>query len=68
MSFSKELTNECVNIKVHYHFHGQERCGLMDINYSKMYGLKYNAFVDVLQSNIPHLSRYNVLKLSFLDK
>ena len=69
MSHSKELPgkSDAIDIKVHYVYHGAERCGLVDINFTDLYTMGYTQFTEFLKGEIPQLSRLSVMRISFLD-
>ena len=64
---SKFLCGDIIDIKVHYNYHGQERCGLVDCNYSDLYGMSYMEFENLLKREIAFLNRLSVMRISFHD-
>ena len=70
MSNSKELPgkSDAIDIKAHYVYHGIDRCGLVDINFSDLYSMGYVEFTEFLKSEIPQYSRLSVMRISFLDE
>lgn len=72
MSLSKETLalpskTDAIDIKVHYVYHGIDRCGLVDINFTELYTMGYDDFTLFLKEEIPALSRLSVMRVSFLD-
>ena len=69
MSNSKELPgkSDAIDIKCHYVYHGIDRCGLVDINFTDLFSMGYVEFTEFLKSEIPQLSRLYVMRISFLD-
>ncbi|XP_053403747.1 uncharacterized protein LOC123524212 [Mercenaria mercenaria] len=67
MASSKFVGSDPVDIKVHYEYHGTQRCALIDCNYADLFGMGYTEFEHFLKSEIPFLQRLFVLKISFLD-
>lgn len=59
--------SDAIDIKVHYVYHGSDRCGLVDINFTELYTMGYDEFTQFLKEEIPALSRLSVMKVSFLD-
>ena len=71
MACSKVKTFEndmdTLDIKVHYIYHGMERCGLTDVSFSDLYTMDYCEFSKFLAREIPQLARLDVMRISFLD-
>ena len=69
MSNSKGLglPTDSIDIKVHYIYHGGERCGLVDMQFNDLYSMNYEEFGQFLREEIVQLKRLNVLRISFLD-
>lgn len=70
MSFSKEVKsgNDALDIKVHYQYHGNERCGLVDTTFNSLYGMDFDSFVGFLKDEIPQLLRLDTLRICFQDE
>ena len=68
MSHSKELRNDALDIKVHYQYHGGERCGLVYATFSSLYGMDFDAFMSFLKEEIPYLNRLDTLRVCFQDE
>ncbi|XP_045207107.1 uncharacterized protein LOC123559398 [Mercenaria mercenaria] len=71
MSLSKltEVTkNDALDIKVHYSYHGQQRCGLIDTTFNNLYSMDYFSFINHLKCEIPQLNKLEVLRVCFMDE
>ena len=68
MSFSKEAKHDILDIKVHYQYHGIERCGLIDTTFNSMYGMDYDSFITFLKDEIPQLNRLDTVRICFQDE
>ena len=68
MSHSKELRSDSLDIKVHYQYHGGERCGLVSASFSSLYGMDFDAFISYLKDEVPYLTRLDTLRICFQDE
>lgn len=71
MSLSKRAgvdKNDAIDIKVHYTYHSQQRCGLIDTTFNKLYSMDYFSFVEHLKIEIPQLNKLEVLRVCFMDE
>lgn len=66
MACSK-LSPDNLDIKVHFHYHGIERCALIDTSFNTVYGMDYTAFSEFLKDEIPQLYKLNTLRVCFRD-
>ncbi|MCG8033322.1 MAG: hypothetical protein JAZ03_14240 [Candidatus Thiodiazotropha taylori] len=65
---SKDIRNDALDIKVHYQYHGSERCGLVDTTFNSLYGMDFEAFMSFLKDEIPQLNRLDTLRVCFQDE
>ena len=68
MSHSKEIRNDSLDIKVHYQYHGGERCGLVSASFSSLYGMDFDSFISFLKDEVPYLTRLDTLRICFQDE
>ena len=58
MSLSKSVSSsDSVDLKIHFTYHGMERCSLVDTTFNKIYGMDYPAFEAFLKDEVPQLLR-----------
>ena len=67
MAYSKGIPTDSIDIKVHYTYHGADRCGLVDMQFNDLYSMNYEEFGLFLRDEIAQLKRLSVLRISFLD-
>ena len=67
MACSKHTPADTLDIKVHYTYHGGERCSLIDTNFNALYGMDYHAFAEFLKEEIPQLFKLSALRVCFQD-
>ena len=60
MSHSKEIRNDSLDIKVHYQYHGGERCGLVSASFSSLYRMDFDSFISFLKDEVPYLTRIDI--------
>ena len=64
---SKLLVSEEVQIKVHYDYHGCERCTPVFVDFEILAALSLEDFMDYLRNEIPYLTRKPQIRLCFMD-
>ena len=66
MACSK-LSPDVLDIKVHYSYHGGERCALVDTTFKNLYSMDYGGFANFLKDEIPQLFKLQTLRVCFQD-
>ena len=64
---SKLLPADPVDIKVHTDLNGDIRCSLIEASMGNLYSMTYSDFCNFLLEEIPRLTKFQVLRVSFLD-
>lgn len=65
---SKLVPREEIQVKVHYDYHGSERCTPIFIDFEILSALTLDDFLDYLKNEVPYLRRMQQIRLCFMDK